>query len=358
MSSQVKAVSKKSNKGVIELTDSSNVKSMIIMNDIVIMFFYKTGYPCYELQNKKIDETIKDVKKTYPRLKNIVIGKINCDTEKNLVSRYISYSHPALLIYRNGQEVKRIHGTPMDKYIFPELDDPIKPFSNIEELDNFDKTKHLIIGYFDEEGMPEYEIFRLVAHNLKDYCQFAVRYGYFFNNEKSNYKRPPNQPTIIFTPDTVTRLTSNRETYKGCVKNYDELNLWAHKKCMVREITLENYDELRKDKPDNFVVLFYNPSNTAVIKDFKNIVGKDLMDQKHRATFVTADGIKFSEYLRQFGYNKKHLPFIESISFIFPNFKDIYSVGKFKAFIEGRERGIWHKGSLDAYIKSNTKKKK
>ncbi|KAK0171189.1 hypothetical protein PV328_008942 [Microctonus aethiopoides] len=356
MSSQVNAESKNSKKGVVELTDSSNVDGILMKNELVIIFFYLTG-DSYEAYNEKLDGTIDTVKKVYPRLKNVVIGKVNCNTEKNLLSRYIgNNSRPALLIYRNGQEVTRISTFPMDKYIFVELNDPIKPFSNIEELDNFDRTKHLIIGYFDEEDMPEYDIFRQVAHNLKDYCQFAVRYGYFFNNEKSNYKRPPNQPTIIFTPDTATQLSDHRETYKGCIKNYDELNLWAHKKCMVRELTLENYAELRKDRRSDLVVLFYNPSNTAIIKDFKNIIGKDLMDQKRRANFTTADGLKFFGYLRLLGFNRKHLPLIESEGYTFPNFKDIYSVGKFKAFVVGPDYGIWHKESLKEYMKSNMKK--
>lgn len=57
------------------------------------------------------------------------------------------------------------------------MEDPIKEFYDLKELNNLDDKKRMIIGYFDTKNVPEYNIFRRVAFELKDDCQFHVGFG-------------------------------------------------------------------------------------------------------------------------------------------------------------------------------------
>lgn len=63
------------------------------------------------------------------------------------------------------------------EFVQKQLEDPVKEFFDLRELNQLDDKKRMIIGYFDKKGVPEYELFRKVATNLKDDCQFRVGFG-------------------------------------------------------------------------------------------------------------------------------------------------------------------------------------
>ncbi|KAK0179044.1 hypothetical protein PV327_007870 [Microctonus hyperodae] len=353
MSAEIIFVSEKSNKREVEYTDS--FKNWRIWskdgNKLVVVYYYKTGIPRYEENIKKFDEVLNDIKKVYPNLKNVTIVKINSNYKAKFERVTNPNNYPEIRMCMKGQ----ILWSP--KYDFRNVQNPIWTFNDIKELESFNRTNDLFIGYFDNKSMPEYDIFCRLARNLVDYCQFAVRFGYFFDHETSNYKRPPNQPTIIFQPATAiktTRPPDKRETYKGCVKKYDDLNLWAHKKCLVRELTFENYDDFASCQ---LYILFYNPRNTAIIKDFRNMIGEKFIKKKSEQIYVTADGLQFFGYLCQFGLKKKDLPIIKEHGSFFINTQNVYSnIGKFKAFMETRYYGKRRSVSIEEYVKSNIKK--
>lgn len=86
-----------------------------------------------------------------------------------------------------------------------------------------------ILGYFDRRDQPEYQIFRRMATNLKDDCQFHVGFG-----EASQQMHPPGQPIIVFRPDK-DRSTDLDETYPGSLTNFDELHVWAQVNAILKK---------------------------------------------------------------------------------------------------------------------------
>ena len=63
--------------------------------------------------------------------------------------------------------------------------------------------------------------------------------------------------------------------------SYDELSIWSTDKCtpLVREITFENAEELTEEGLP-FLILFHAPEDNESIKQFSEIVQRDLMEDK------------------------------------------------------------------------------
>lgn len=179
------------------------------------------------------------------------MGKVNCDEENSIASRFQISKYPTLKIIRNGQPAKREYRGQRSKEAFvqfvrDQLIDPIKEFSNLKELEQLDTRKRIIVGYFDRRDMPEYSIFRRVATNMKEDCNFHVGFGdvvaqmhppgkhllkILMLNNYSSLSCSSGNPIIVFRPD-IDLSNENDETFTGSLNNLDELNIWVQDKCV------------------------------------------------------------------------------------------------------------------------------
>lgn len=112
----------------------------------------------------------------------VVMGKVNCDEETAIAKRFQITKYPTLKVIHNGEQSKREYRGQRSKEAFvqfvrDQLRDPIKEFGHLKELEKLDTKKRIIVGYFDRRDMPEYNMFRRVAGNLKDDCHFYVGFG-------------------------------------------------------------------------------------------------------------------------------------------------------------------------------------
>lgn len=112
----------------------------------------------------------------------MVMGKVNCDEEQAVASRFKISKYPTLKVIRNGVPTKAEYRGKRSKEAFVEfvkgqMIDPIKEFNNLKDLEQLDARKRIIVGFFDRRDMPEYKIFKRVATNLKDDCHFHVGFG-------------------------------------------------------------------------------------------------------------------------------------------------------------------------------------
>lgn len=210
------------------------------------------------------------------------MGKVNCDSETSIATKYHITKYPTLKIIRNGQIAKKEYRGQRSADAFLEfakkqLEDPIKEFVSLKDLETLDDKKRIIVGYFDRRDQPEYHIFRRVATNLKEDCQFHVGFG-----EVVEQMHPPGTPIVVFRPD-VAVSHENDDTYKGHMTNIDELTKWAQEKCvpLVREITFENAEELTEEGLP-FLILFFRPGDSEVVKDYKAVVENELLGEKSK----------------------------------------------------------------------------
>ncbi|XP_011872161.1 PREDICTED: endoplasmic reticulum resident protein 44 isoform X2 [Vollenhovia emeryi] len=326
---------------------SKNIDATLAENELVFINFYAQWCRFSNLLAPIFDEAADKVREEFPQPGKVVMAKVDCDHETSVASRFHITKYPTLKVIRNGQPTKREYRgqrsvEAFQEFVRKQLEDPIKEFFNLRELEQLDDKKRMIIGYFERKDVPEYELFRKVATNLKDDCQFYVGFG-----NASKAMHPPGEPIIAFRSDKALSVEED-ETYKGSLSVYDELNVWAQEKCVpfVREITFENAEELTEEGLP-FLILFHAPDDLQSVKQYKSIVTKSLLSEKQNINFLTADGLKFAHPLHHLGKSTSDLPLIAIDSFrhmyLFKDFNDIFVEGKLKAFLQDLYSGKLHR---------------
>lgn len=335
------------NSGAVSLSHSV-IDQTLASNEVVFINFYADWCKFSNLLAPMFDEAADRVKEAFPDAGRVVMGKVDCDKEVNLAARFSISKYPTLKLIRNGQPAKREYrgkrsADAFVEFITKQLEDPIKEFTDLADLKKLDTKKRIIIGFFDKKDRPEYHIFRRAASILKDDCQFHVGFG-----EPVRTMHPPDQPIIVFRPDVA--LTNERdETFSGSLFSYDEVSIWMTERCLplVREITFENAEELTEEGLP-FLILFHRPGkDDDTVKRFKDIVNDELISEKHKVNFLTADGEKFAHPLHHLGKSQRDLPLIAIDSFrhmyLFPDVKDMDIPGRLKQFIQDLYSGKLHR---------------
>lgn len=330
----------------VQLTQQ-NFDSILASTELVFINFYADWCRFSNILMPVFDEAAAAIAKEFPEAGKVVMGKVDCDKEGPIATRFHITKYPTLKVIRNGQPAKKEYRgqrsvEAFTKFISRQLEDPVKEFGKLSDLGQLESNKRIIIGYFDRRDQPEYQIFRRMATNLKDDCQFHVGFG-----EASQQMHPPGQPIIVFRPDK-DRSTDLDETYPGSLTNFDELHVWAQEKCvsLIREITFENAEELTEEGLP-FLILFHAPDDTENIKKYHDIVKNELLSEKQSINFLTADGKKFAHPLHHLGKSEQDLPLIAIDSFrhmyLFPKFEDMDIPGKLKEFIQDLYSGKLHR---------------
>ncbi|XP_059617993.1 endoplasmic reticulum resident protein 44 [Phlebotomus argentipes] len=332
--------------GAVQLT-SENLDMTLASNELVFINFYAEWCRFSNILQPIFDEAADEVHKEFPDAGKVVMGKVDCDKEGSVATRFHISKYPTLKVIRNGQPMKREYRgqrsvEAFSEFIRKQMEDPIKEFQSLKDLEHLDSKKRIIIGYFDRRDMPEYNIFRRVATNLKEDCQFHVGFG-----DSVSQMHPPGHPIVVFRPD-VAVSNENDETYTGKMGSFDEMNIWVQEKCvpLVREITFENAEELTEEGLP-FLILFHATDDTDIIKDFKTIVETQLLSEKQNVNFLVADGKRFAHPLHHLGKSQSDLPLIAIDSFrhmyLFDNVKDMYTPGKLKQFLNDLYSGKLHR---------------
>jgi len=221
--------------GAVQLK-ADNLDMTLASNELVFINFYAEWCRFSNLLQPIFDEAADKVKEDFPEAGKVVMAKVDCDQESSVASRFHISKYPTLKIIRNGQPTKREYRGQRSVEAFAEfvkkqLEDPIKEFHTLKELEQLDSTKRIIVGYFDRRDQPEYSTFRRAATNMKEECQFHAGFG-----DVVAQMHPPGTPIVVFRPD-VALSDENDELFKGSLTNFDELNIWAQQKCvpLVRE---------------------------------------------------------------------------------------------------------------------------
>lgn len=255
---------------------------ILASNELVVINFYADWCRFSNLLQPIFDEGADKVKEAFPESGRVVFAKVNCDVETAIATKYHITKYPTLKIIRNGQVSKKEYRGQRSAdafldYVKKQLEDPIKEFTSLKDLDTIDDKKRIIVGYFDRRDQDEYQTFRRVATNLKEDCHFHVGFG-----ETVAQMHPPGQPIIVFRPD-VAVSHENDETYPGGFKDVEEMSKWVHQKCvpLVREITFENAEEFTEEGLP-FLILFFRPGDSETIKDYKAVVENELLTEKSK----------------------------------------------------------------------------
>jgi len=335
------------NSGAIQL-NPDNIESTLKDNELVFINFYADWCrfsnmlaPVWDEAADKINEKFKD------RPGKVAVGKVDCDKESSLGSRFHITKYPTLKYVVNGEIAKREYRGKRDAEAFlafveEQTRDPIQRVENLQDLKDLDNKKRHIIAYFESEANIEVKHFKQIAKNLKDDCIFHAGYG-----ETVKQMHPPGTSIIAFRPPKATS-SEDDESYRGNLFSLDDMQAWIQEKCtpLVREITFENAEELTEEGLP-FLILFHHPDDTQSIKDYESSVRTYLMDDKPNVNFLVADGVKFAHPLHHLGKKKEDLPLIAIDSFrhmyVFPTYSDHNQPGKLKQFLADLYSGKLHR---------------
>lgn len=333
--------------GALQLT-SKNFDSTLADHELVIINFYADWCRFSNILAPVFDEAADKVAAEFNSTPGrVVLGKVDCDDENSIATRFHVTKYPTLKVIRNGQPAKKEYRGQRSSdafltFVKDQLEDPISEFSHINDLNTFDSKKSHIIGYFDSKDQTQYDVFRRVASVLKDDCKFYAGFG-----DTVRALHPPGDPIIVFRPDLATPLEEH-ETFRGNLSAYDETKVWVADKCVphVREITFENAEELTEEGLP-FLILFYAPGDVDTVKLFKSIVNEHLLGEKQNINFLTADGERFAHPLHHLGKSKSDLPLIAIDSFrhmyIYPEQGRLLDPARLRQFIQDLYSGKLHR---------------
>ncbi|XP_026329195.1 endoplasmic reticulum resident protein 44 isoform X2 [Hyposmocoma kahamanoa] len=332
--------------GAVQITQS-NLDMVLASNEVVFINFYAEWCRFSNMLMPIWDDAADEISKAGYDTGKVVIGKVDCDKEGAIATRFHITKYPTLKLFLNGLPAKKEYRgqrsvEAFSEFVKKQLTDPVVQFTSLKELHDLAEDKRHIIGYLDRRDQPEYQILRRVAGSLKDECIFHAGFG-----DASIQMHPPGQPVIVFRTDKKTS-TEPDETYTGSLTNFDELYEWVQEKCipLVREITFENAEELTEEGLP-FLILFHNPSDNESVKKYKEVISRELQPEKQNVNFLTADGIKFEHPLHHLGKSISDLPLIAIDSFrhmyLFSDYSDMEKPGKLKQFLQDLYSGKLHR---------------
>jgi len=345
--------------GAIQL-DPSNIDGIVQNNDLVIINFYADWCRFSNMLAPVWDQTADKVATEFAD-KKVVIGKVDCDKESSLGGKYHITKYPTLKYIQNGVLAKREYRGQRSvesfiEFIRERTKNPVEALENMEKLHDLNEKARHIVGYFPIKEVSEYENFKRLAVSLKEDCSFHAGVGDLFAGSLDG---KPGR--IIFRP-SKNRDSPGDQEYEGSLADWDQLHSWVSEKCspLVREITFENAEELTEEGLP-FLILFHHPDDHDSIKQYSDLVSRELLTEKSNVNFLTADGLKFAHPLHHLGKSKDDLPLIAIDSFrhmyLFPKYEEMNIPGKVKTFLQDLYSGKLHREYHYGPDKAEEKKK-
>uniref|UniRef100_T1J2G5 Thioredoxin domain-containing protein n=1 Tax=Strigamia maritima TaxID=126957 RepID=T1J2G5_STRMM len=331
--------------GAVQL-NSNNFDDLVASHEVVFLNFYADWCRFSQILAPIFDETADKINAEFPEKGKALIGKVDCDNEQALGKRFHISKYPTLKLIRQGFLAKREFrgqraADAFVTYIREQLQDPVKQIKTKEELDNIDQQKRNVIAYFQDVTVPTYDVYRRVAMNLRDDCDFYIAFGDGFNDDRLGGEK------IVFRSPFI-KISSEEKRYTESASDFRALNLWITNLCipLVREITFENAEEFTEEGLP-FLILFHHPDDREIVEKYNNVIYTQLASEKAAVNYLTADGLKFAHPLHHLGKALEDLPVIAIDSFrhmyLFSDVKQMTVPGKLKEFIDDLYSGKLHR---------------
>jgi len=333
------------NSGAVQL-DSTNIDEVLAKYEFVFINFYADWCRFSNMLAPIWDEGADLINKELAG-QSVLVGKIDCDAQSGLGTRFHITKYPTVKYVMNGQLAKKEYRGQRSAQAFldfvkDQTKNPVQEFDQLQDLMKLEDKAQYIIGYFERKESVEYDTFRKIASKLKDECKFVAGFG-----ETVEKMHPPGHDIVAYRPSKA-RSNEDDEAFTGNLINVQEFESWVQEKCnpLVREITFENAEELTEEGLP-FLILFHNPDDTDSIKEYNELVKRELLSERGNINFLTADGIKFAHPLHHLGKSKEDLPLIAIDSFrhmyLFPKYQDSKTPGKVMQFLKDLYSGKLHR---------------
>ena len=187
-------------------------------------------------------------------------------------------------------------------------------FLDWSAIHNLEEGRKHIVGFLKNNEDDSYKSFIEAAADFQNECSFHFSLGH-------------QDDQVFFDAIKV------QETFEGNLSYFSAFSNWVEDKCtpLVKEITFQNAEEITEEgKP--LMILFHDPDDTDSLKQYNDVIEKDLIEERHNVNFLSADGNVFLHPLYHLGKTIEDLPviIIDSIHhmYLFSKFQDIHTPGK------------------------------
>lgn len=108
--------------------------------------------------------------------------KVDCDVETAIAKRFQITKYPTLKISLNGDVMKREYRgqrstDALVEFVREQLKDPIRIITHLNEIELLSAKRRSVVAYFDRHNTDEYHMFRRIAVNLREDCDFHAGFG-------------------------------------------------------------------------------------------------------------------------------------------------------------------------------------
>lgn len=182
--------------GAVQL-DSSNIDTVLANYEFVFINFYADWCRFSNMLAPLWDEGADKINAELAG-QSVLVGKIDCDAEASLGTRFHITKYPTIKYVRNGQLAKKEYRGQRSAQAFldfvkEQIKNPVTEFDDLQTLAKLEDKSQYVIGYFEAKDSRNYESFRKVASNLKDECSFIAGFG-----ETVVRMHPPGHDIVAF----------------------------------------------------------------------------------------------------------------------------------------------------------------
>ncbi|PIK43820.1 putative endoplasmic reticulum resident protein 44 [Apostichopus japonicus] len=267
--------------------NKGNVETTLASNDIVFVNFYANWCRFSQMLKPIFEEAAQVVQQEFITEGQVVLAAVDCDREPEVSQKYHISKYPTLKLFRNGRLAKREYRGQRSKDAFVQF----------------------------------------IREQLVD-------------------------PVVqLPNPAEIPKLNTSGDEdmlFMGTLGNFELLHTWSLDKCvpLVREITFENGEELTEEGIP-FLILFHHPDDVDTVRQYNEIISRELMQEKGNVNFLTADGTKFTHPLHHLNKSPKDLPLIAIDSFrhmyLFPDMSKLTEPRRLLQFVQDLHNGKLHR---------------
>ena len=296
---------------VIEMKDDS-IDDLIKKNYNSLIYFYKDNY---EECKYFVEPFINIAKKYKEEGTNILFGRINCNLNKESITKFSITTYPTLLLFIDGIKYEfpfLLEESYVIKFIEKRVVNPIFERKNQNEIkaETINNTLYFVATFNHENDKEKYENLKEIAFKYADYfdiynCEECKTY---YGNEFTLIKNDPNEEIIKYDNSSFSK-----ESIEFFIRKYYRYN--------AEQLT--SYDIQFLEKYNQTIILYVRSKDNEADKDKDEIFWKlnAQYEGKYIITYADIHDELISDDVRiYFNVDEYELPIVKIFNPLTNNF--------------------------------------
>ena len=157
--------------GAVQL-DTSNIDKVLEDYDFVFINFYADWCRFSNMLSPIWDEGADKISSELAG-QSVLVGKIDCDAQSSLGTKFHITKYPTIKYVVNGQLAKKEYRGQRSAqafldFVIEQTKNPVEEFENLQELTKLEEKAQYVIGYFESKESDAYATYRKAAIKQKE----------------------------------------------------------------------------------------------------------------------------------------------------------------------------------------------